>query len=252
MDLKCNAAMNLLPVLLVICLPKYSQGKHLLRFLTFCQTEDQKEGQYDIEFDGDQLLYVYPVNNTYEAVQRLPEFAEQWTPDPGLDHDAYVSLGTCHYNIPRAIKGENNPQENIATPTSLIFPEQKLELGVPNTLLCLVNDFHPPTLEIAWTKNGQPVDPSEVSQTQYYSNADLTFRLTSYLDFTPQEGDIYSCSVGHISLMMPLTKFWEAELEDVDQQVTETVLCVCGVIMGLIGVVTGIWFIMKANKLCQA
>ncbi|XP_044063692.1 H-2 class II histocompatibility antigen, A-U alpha chain-like [Siniperca chuatsi] len=242
--------MNLFPVLLVICLPKYSQGKHLLRFLTFCQRDVPGNGQYDIEFDGDQLLYVDPV--TYQTVLRLPEFAEQWTPDPGLAQDTYVSLGTCQYNIPRAIKGENNPPEIIVSPTSLIYPKQELELGAPNTLVCFVNDFHPPVVDITWTRNGQLVDQSQVSQTQYYSNGDFSFRISSYLDFTPQENDIYSCSVHHISLQVPLTKFWEAEHRHIDQQVVETAVCICGVILGLIGVVTGLWFIMKANKSCQA
>lgn len=83
-----------------------------------------------------------------------------------------------------------------------------MELGVPNTLICFANDFHPPVVEITWTRNGQLVNPSEVSQTQYYSNSDFSFRISSYLKITPQEGDIYSCSVGHISLKMPLNKFW--------------------------------------------
>lgn len=55
---------------------------------------------------------------------------------------------------------------------------------------------------------GQLVNQSEVSQTQYYSNSDFSFRISSYLTITPQEGDIYSCSVGHFSLKMPLNKFW--------------------------------------------
>lgn len=242
-------AMSLFPVLLVICLSKGSQetaGKHLLRFLTFCQRDESWDGQYDIEFDGDQLLYVDPV--TYQVVPRLPEFAEQWTPDPGLAQDTYVSVGTCRYNIPRAIKGENHPPEVIASPTALLYPKQKMELGVPNTLICFVNDFHPPEVEITWTRNGQPVDQSEVGQTQYYSNSDFSFRISSYLNFTPDEGDIFSCSVDHISLQMPLGKFWEVDTAQ-DRQVKETAVCVCGVILGLIGVVAGLWFIMKANKL---
>nr|XP_019964246.1 PREDICTED: H-2 class II histocompatibility antigen, A-U alpha chain-like isoform X1 [Paralichthys olivaceus] len=235
---------NLLLALL-ICFPKASQGKHLLRFLTFCDRDVEGNGQYDIEYDGDQLLYVDPF--TYTAVQRLPEFAEQWTPDPGLDKDAYVSLGTCRYNIPRAAKGENYPPEVRVTPSSLMFPKQHTELGVPNTLICFVNDLHPPVVEITWTRNGQPVDEGEVSQTQYYSNSDFSFRISSYLDFTPQEGDIYSCSVDHISLQAPLTRFWELA-ENTDHQAAETSVCVCGVILGLIGVVTGLWLIVKSNK----
>ncbi|XP_075937200.1 H-2 class II histocompatibility antigen, A-U alpha chain-like [Anarhichas minor] len=241
-------AMDLIPVLLLICLPQYFHGKHLLRFLTFCQRNVTSDEQYDIEYDGDQLLYVDPA--TYEAVQRLPEFAEQWVPDPGLGPDAYVSLGTCLYNVPRAAKGEDYPEEVIASPTSIIYPKQEMELEIPNTLICFVNDFHPPTVNIAWTRNGRPVDPSLVSQTQYYSNSDFSFRISSYLDFTPQESDIFSCSVDHISLKAPLTRFWVVELHT-DRQVVETAVCVGGVILGLIGVVTGLWFIMKANKSCQ-
>ncbi|XP_018555540.1 H-2 class II histocompatibility antigen, A-U alpha chain isoform X1 [Lates calcarifer] len=236
---------DLFLVLLLICLPKCIQGKHLLRFLTFCQKDVAGDGQYDIEYDSDQLLYVDPI--TYRAVPRLPEFAEQWIPDPGLAKDTYVSLGTCKYNIPRAIKGENSPPEAIVIPTSLIYPKQDMEIGVPNTLICFVNDFHPPVVDITWTRNGQFVDQSEVSQTQYYSNSDFSFRTSSYLNFTPQENDIYSCSVGHISLQAPLTRFWEVEVHT-DHQTVATAVCVCGVILGLIGVVTGLWFIMKANK----
>ncbi|XP_029306980.1 H-2 class II histocompatibility antigen, A-U alpha chain-like [Cottoperca gobio] len=241
--------MALFLVLLVI-LPKYSQGKHLLRFLTFCQTNVTGDDQYDIEFDGDQLLYVDTV--TYQVVQRLPEFAEQWIPDPGLAKDTYLSIGTCKYNIPRAIKGEHHPPEAIASPTSMIYPKQEMEVDVPNTLICFVNDFHPPTVDITWTRNGQLVDLSEVSQTQYYSNKDFSFRISSYLEFTPQESDIYSCSVDHISLQAPLTKFWSKSFEvHTDHQAVETAVCVGGVILGLIGVFTGLWFIIKANKSCQ-
>ncbi|KAF0031780.1 hypothetical protein F2P81_016335 [Scophthalmus maximus] len=189
--------------MLLIFLPECSQGKHSLRLLTFCDLAGDR--QYDIEYDADQLFYVDPV--TYRMVPRLPEFAGQWTPDPGLAKEAYTSLGTCIYNIPRAIKGEKGPPVVIVGPTALIYPKQDMELGLPNTLVCFVNDFHPPVVDIAWTRNGQLVDQSQVSQTQYYSNRDFSFRTSSYLDFTPQEGDIYACSVGHISLQAPLTRF---------------------------------------------
>ncbi|XP_071759279.1 H-2 class II histocompatibility antigen, A-U alpha chain-like [Centroberyx gerrardi] len=237
--------MNVFLVLLVICLPTHSQSKHLLRFLTFCQRNVTGDGQYDVEFDGDQLFYVDPV--IYESVRRLPEFADQWTDDPGLPAEVYVSIGTCKYNLPRCIKGENNPPEAIVPPTSQVYPEEEVELGVLNTLICCVSDFHPTPVDITWARNGQLVEPDDVSQTQYYSNKDFSFRIFSYLSFTPQEGDIYSCSVGHVSLQEPFTRFWEVEVHT-DHQVVETAVCVCGVVLGVMGVAIGVWFIRKANR----
>ncbi|XP_059195670.1 H-2 class II histocompatibility antigen, A-U alpha chain-like [Centropristis striata] len=241
--------MKVFLVLLVLWLPKCSPDKHLLRFLTFCQSKETGDGQYDIEFDGDQLLYADP--SSYQIFQSLPEFAEQWTPDPDLRPDAYVSLGTCRYNVGLFMKRGNYPPESIVSPTSVIYPKQEMELEVPNTLICFVNNLHPPEVVFTWTKNGQLVNQSMVSQTQYYSNSDFSFRISSFLDFIPQETDIYSCSVDHISLQEPLTKFWEVEVH-IDRQDVETAVCVGGVILGLIGVVTGLWFVMKANKSCQA
>uniref|UniRef100_A0A4W5PG27 Ig-like domain-containing protein n=1 Tax=Hucho hucho TaxID=62062 RepID=A0A4W5PG27_9TELE len=86
----------------------------------------------------------------------------------------------------------------------------KVALGVPNTLICRVSDFHPTPVVVTWTRNEQPVEERTVSQTQYYSNED--FRTFSYLSITPQEGDIYSCSVGHVSLQEPLTRIWGESL----------------------------------------
>uniref|UniRef100_A0A667WUQ9 Ig-like domain-containing protein n=1 Tax=Myripristis murdjan TaxID=586833 RepID=A0A667WUQ9_9TELE len=93
-------------------------------------------------------------------------------------------------------------------PTTQMYPRQQVELGVQNTLICWVSDFHPTPVSITWSRNGQTVGQGDVSQTQYYSNKDFSFRIFSYLSFTPQEGDIYSCTVEHISLFEPLTRFW--------------------------------------------
>uniref|UniRef100_A0A674CB99 Ig-like domain-containing protein n=1 Tax=Salmo trutta TaxID=8032 RepID=A0A674CB99_SALTR len=69
-------------------------------------------------------------------------------------------------------------------------------------------DFHPTSVDVTWTRNEQPVGEGTVSQIQYHSNENFSFRIFSYLSITPQEGDIYSCSVGHVSLQEPLTRIW--------------------------------------------
>ncbi|KAK6326248.1 hypothetical protein J4Q44_G00018930 [Coregonus suidteri] len=149
--------------------------------------------------------------------RRLSEFAQQWTLDPGLPHEVYVSLGTCKYNIPRCIVGEKSPPEAIESPTTQIYSQREVELGVPNTILCRVSDFHPIPVDVTWTRNEQP------------------------------EGDIYSFSVGHVSLQDPLTRIWEVEVHT-DHQTVETAVCVGGVTLGVVGVATGVWFIKKAKS----
>lgn len=119
--------------------------------------------------------------------------------------DVHIHLATLSYFI---FLCQTSIHLSAVSPTSLIYPKQEMQLGVRNTLICFVNDFHPPLVGITWTKNGEQVDESEVNQTQYYSNGDFSFRISSYLDFTPRESDIYSCSVDHVSLQMPLTQFW--------------------------------------------
>lgn len=97
---------------------------------------------------------------------------------------------------------------NVHMSTSVIYPEHEMELDVFNTLICFVNDFYPPEVRITWTSNGQLVNQSEISQTPYHSNGDFSFRISSYLDFIPREGDIYSCSVEHSSLKAALSRIW--------------------------------------------
>ncbi|XP_014056167.2 beta-2-microglobulin-like [Salmo salar] len=132
-------------------------------------------------------------------------------------------------------------------PTSHIYSQREVELGDPNTLICRVSDFHPTSVDVTWTRNEQPVGEGTVSLNQYYSNENFSFRIFSYLSITPQEGDIYSCSVGHVSLQEPLTRIWEVEVHT-DHQTVETAVCVGGVTLGVVGVATGLWFIKKAKR----
>lgn len=73
-----------------------------MRQLTYCHIEMMDAG-FELEFDGEELWNVDPVNNI--ARRRLPEF--------GADRSLDRSIGTCFYNIPYGVKGENNLPESI-------------------------------------------------------------------------------------------------------------------------------------------
>ncbi|KAL2092143.1 hypothetical protein ACEWY4_011941 [Coilia grayii] len=72
-------------------------------------------------------------------------------------------------------------------------------------LICFVNHFYPPSITVRWTRNNMAVTDG-VNQSRYRMNTDATFHLFSTLDFTPQEGDIYACTVEHQALAQPSTQ----------------------------------------------
>lgn len=130
-------------------------------------------------------------------------------------------------------------------PDNILYPRDNVELGVENRLICFVNHFYPPFINVTWTKNTVKVT-EEASLSRYHPNKDGTFHQFSTLSFTPQEGDIYTCSVNHTALDEPQTRFWESEMRG--SSAGPAVLCGVGLILGLLGLATGTFLIVKANQ----
>ncbi|KAL4646802.1 H-2 class II histocompatibility antigen, A-U alpha chain-like [Arapaima gigas] len=82
------------------------------------------------------------------------------------------------------------------------------------------------------TKNDVEVTEG-VTLSCYYPNKDFTFTQYSTIPFTPQEGDVYSCTVEHKGLSEPETQLWEAEIEE------KTAFYGAGLGLGLLGVGVG-------------
>lgn len=100
----------------------------------------------------------------------------------------------------------------MEAPGSTIYPKEKIELESENTLICFVNDFYPPSINVKWTKNN--VKLTEGSLGRYHLNKDGTFFQVSTLTFTPQDGDIYACTVEHPALESPQTRFWGKNIKN--------------------------------------
>ncbi|XP_051577087.1 RLA class II histocompatibility antigen, DP alpha-1 chain-like [Myxocyprinus asiaticus] len=214
-----------------------------MRQLTYCHLVMEDAG-FELEFDGEEIWHVDPAD--YRVRQRLPEFAADWTLASDLPSQAHHSIGTCFYNIPRCIAGENDPPESIVPLTSLLYTKRDVEIGVQNTLICFVTDFHPPPVNISWTRNGEPVNELDVTETQYYSNPnDFSFRIFSYLDFYPEQGDIYTCTVRHRGQEREITRFLEVKQEDPRE--VETAVLVAGIVVGFLGLVAGIFVIVMSK-----
>nr|QER90629.1 MHC class II alpha antigen [Acipenser dabryanus] len=216
---------------------------HLTRQLAACETNGTMP-EDDYELDDDETFHID--FDKKEAVPRLPDFAKYWNPPPGAPARAEANRQVCIQNVAGFAKCHEYPPEEQDPPRVTLFHENDLELGKPNTLICFITDFHPPAIKVTWTKNTLPVTEG-VSLTQYYSNKDFTLNMFSYLSFTPELGDVYSCQVQHSALSETLTTFWEPDVQT-DSDVGETAFCAVGLTLGLLGVAVGTFFLIKGNK----
>ncbi|XP_015259998.1 PREDICTED: HLA class II histocompatibility antigen, DP alpha 1 chain-like [Cyprinodon variegatus] len=70
----------------------------------------------------------------------------------------------------------------------------------------------------------------------------------SALSFSPQLGDVYSCSVEHPALQEPVTKMFDVDVHGPQPSVGPAVFCGVGLTIGLIGVAVGTFFLVKGNE----
>ncbi|XP_053092291.1 H-2 class II histocompatibility antigen, I-E alpha chain-like [Pangasianodon hypophthalmus] len=179
-----------------------------------------------------------------QMVNVLPPFADPGEL-PGGYETAKTQIGVCQANLKVFIKDFKDQPVAQDAPQSSIYPSDDIQLGAQNTLICHFTRFFPPPVRVRWTKNNMDVtDKSTLSQ--YYLNKDNTYNQFSHLPFTPQEGDVYTCTVEHKALQIPDTKTWEVDVEL--PSVGPAVFCGVGLAVGLLGVATGTFFLVKGNQ----
>ncbi|XP_042247603.1 H-2 class II histocompatibility antigen, A-Q alpha chain-like [Thunnus maccoyii] len=129
-------------------------------------------------------------------------------------------------------------------PEAIIYPKDEVIKDEENTLICFINHFFPPTINIKWTKNDIEVTVKDLF-IKSIPNPDGTFHVFSTLDFVPDEGDIYGCTVEHKALEEPQTKFWEVEINETT--IGPAVFCGLGLSLGLLGFAAGTFFFVKGK-----
>nr|XP_020671396.1 HLA class II histocompatibility antigen, DP alpha 1 chain-like [Pogona vitticeps] len=143
-----------------------------------------------------------------ETIWRLPDFKRFVSFDTQA---ALSNLATMKNNLGIMIQRSNRTQVPNVPPSVTVYPEEPVELGDPNVLICFVDQFFPPVLNITWLKNEEVVSKG-MQETVFYSSVDNTFRKFSYLTFIPKEGDFYACKVDHWGLQESL--IWEWRKQD--------------------------------------
>lgn len=231
-------------MLIQLSLTALSQIDHEITYVVACFKDGPTEVQY--EFDSEEMIYADFDNST--LVYTFPSF---FTFDPtkviDTEHllkNANKGKKACSALMTYVVGEEQYPPENKEPPESILYSAEEVKFGVENTLVCFVNHFFPPSINVSWTKNNQPVSEG-VSLSRYYPNSDQTFHQFSTLTFTPNKGDIYTCTVEHVALESPKTRFWEPDVSDESHSVGWDIYCALGLGFGLLGVAVGTFLIVK-------
>ncbi|XP_043533774.1 H-2 class II histocompatibility antigen, A-R alpha chain-like [Chiloscyllium plagiosum] len=136
-----------------------------------------------------------------------------------------------------------------AAPQIVMYPEKPAKWGQLNTLICLADGFYPPHITMRWKRNSEPVT-DEVNITEFCMKQDHSYQRFTYLSFIPNPGDMYSCHVEHDGLQDPTTVFWEPEVPE-EQSGPWTVICIVGIILGIISAVVAVILLIKERKRLQ-
>uniref|UniRef100_A0A8C1AE77 Si:ch73-211l2.3 n=1 Tax=Cyprinus carpio carpio TaxID=630221 RepID=A0A8C1AE77_CYPCA len=220
-------------------IPVRESGYHEYGLIEACGDSNQKD--FIVQIDDEQVAHID--FKEQREIFTLPDFVGQ-IEFPSLYEDAKKATSICRtiFNVFKDVY--INSSEPIEPPWSSVYPKSDPQLNVKNTLICHVTGFFPPPVRVSWTKNNVNVT-DESTLSRYYPNKDGTLNVFSRLGFIPEKGDIYSCSVEHKSLQQPQTRTWDVEITEPSNG--PSVFCGVGLTLGLLGLVTGVFFIAKGN-----
>ncbi|XP_017543992.2 H-2 class II histocompatibility antigen, A-Q alpha chain-like [Pygocentrus nattereri] len=231
-------------LILVCAALQYTEAKNVHKdlVLTLCSDTD-RDKEMICGLDGEEMFHSDFFQE--KGVMTLPQFANPSFFLEGDYEQAVYNMGFCRQNLDVCIEGHNYPAEVKVAPQSSIYSKYDVQLGSKNTLICYVTGFYPPHVGVQWTRNNINVT-SEATLSRNYPTSDGTFKLVSTLSFTPEEGDIYTCTVEHTALDRPLTRTWDVQVAL--PGVGPAVFCGVGLAAGLLGVAVGTFFIVKGNN----
>ncbi|XP_044111702.1 HLA class II histocompatibility antigen, DR alpha chain [Neovison vison] len=218
---------------------------HVIIQAEFYLTPDES-GEYMFDFDGDEIFHVDMEKK--ETVWRLEEFGRFASFEA---QGALANIAVDKANLGIMIKRSNHTPNTNVPPEVTVLSNTPVELGEPNTLICFIDKFSPPVINVTWLRNGNPVTTG-VSETVFLPREDHLFRKFHYLPFLPSANDVYDCKVEHWGLEEPLLKHWEFEPPTPLPETTENVVCALGLVVGLVGIIVGTIFIIKGMRKANA
>ncbi|KAK2840556.1 hypothetical protein Q7C36_012135 [Tachysurus vachellii] len=218
---------------------------HRLSVLCGCSNSVNAETEFFVSLNQNEVLY--EDFETQKQITRLPPFMGPVSV-PNFYDNAVDCRQICLQKIPSVIAAAGNPAEAQVPPDFSIYTKHNVVPGEENNFICFVRNFYPPHITVNWTRNGVSVT-ERVYISQYSLNNDGTFDLFSTLTSSPSEGDEYSCTVEHQALDSPQTRTWDESVIPPYEtpSVTPTVVFAVGIVVGIMGLFTGMLFVIKAS-----
>nr|AJA72798.1 MHC class II antigen alpha chain [Hippocampus abdominalis] len=205
----------------------------------------ETEGAFDNSLDEEDVFVVDFIAE--RVVDKQPSFVDHVILGKDTFQVAMGNLIACRRNLNITQKAlKDQPLESDPPSHPIIYPEDNVALGEKNSLVCHVSGFFPAPVKVHWTKNGEPVAGAGTRATSAFPDKDGSFHQTFQLDFTPAQDDIYSCVVEHPALERPRNTFWTVTVNQ--PGIGATVFCALGLTVGLVGVATGTFFLIKGNQ----
>ncbi|XP_032094598.1 class II histocompatibility antigen, M alpha chain [Thamnophis elegans] len=229
-----------LPALALIWAALASAGEqpaHLSSEVFFCQKDSPLYGL--ARTLDDDLLFWYDFPSTSWR-SRLPDFqAKTQLSEPQIEARKKV----CDVVLPALTKfsdlyAQIQFPEATGIPEVEIFTLRPLVLGQPNVLVCSARNIFPPVARIRWAFQGQELTQG-VSSTPVFPVQELDFQIFSYVEMTPREGDIYSCTVKGLGGKFDTMAYW-APKDPVASKLLENVLCGLAVAVGGVFIIVGV------------
>ncbi|XP_067865883.1 H-2 class II histocompatibility antigen, A-U alpha chain-like [Heterodontus francisci] len=222
-------------------------GEYLHRnFQHFMVQERSPDKQFDLEEDGDEVFYMD--FDLQKEVARIPHFQNLAMRGGEAVISSQISVMKQNLNVCK--KESGGTLEPKVPPQIAMYPEESVEWGQPNTLICLADGFFPAHITMKWGRNNEPLTDGD-NITEYYVKKDYSYQRFTYLNFIPSPGDMYSCHVDHEGLEQPATVFWEPEIPE-EKSGPGTVICALGLTLGIISAVVGIILLIKERQRLQA
>ncbi|XP_078125430.1 H-2 class II histocompatibility antigen, A-U alpha chain-like [Sander vitreus] len=203
---------------------------------------DSSDTQLTLTLDGDEVYYADFKKGLLVWDSKIPTSLHI----PLAYEIALHCRTVCKDELKRYKPDKYATTKTKEPPEIIIYPRDEVIEEEENTLICFINHFFPPSINIKWTKNAIDINVEDPFN-KCINNPDGTFHVFSYLNFVPKEGDIYGCTVEHASLEKPQTKFWEADINQTS--ISPTVFCGLGLFLGLLGVAAGTFFFVKGKQI---